>query len=129
MTKKTLHSRAKFCLQVVMTKNDRNSVAQSWTALFRAFSFHQQPSACMNQKYSQPPLGQSGQTLMICAAAVEVAMTSSESNMKDIKLFQSKLSYFNDRKIIFNFKHWRENSEVNIKPRAEIRLSRGIPQS
>ena len=120
MTKKTSHSRAKLCLQVAMTKNDRNSVAQSWTALFRAFSFHQQPSASLNQKYSQPPLGQSGQTLMICAVAVEVAMTYQESNTKDIKLFQSKLSYFNDRKIVSNFERWRENSEVNIKLRAEI---------
>ena len=26
--------------------------AQIWTALFRAFSFHQQPSAYLNQSYS-----------------------------------------------------------------------------
>ena len=41
------------------------NTAQSWTALFRAFSAHQQPSAYLTKDTPQldKPLGQTGQTL------------------------------------------------------------------
>ena len=47
----------------------RNSTdVQSWTALFRAFSSHQQPSAYLTKGITQlnKPLGRTGQTLMAC---------------------------------------------------------------
>ena len=42
---------------------------QSWTALFRDFRSHQQPSVYLNHRYSRPSLGQIGQTLMACTVA------------------------------------------------------------
>ena len=45
--------------------------AQSWTALFRAFSSHRQPSASLIKGIPQldKPLGRIGQTLMACTVA------------------------------------------------------------
>ena len=46
--------------------------AQSWTALFRAFSSHQRPSAYLSKGIPQlldKSLGQIGQTLMACTMA------------------------------------------------------------
>ena len=45
--------------------------AQSWTALFRAFRSHQQPSAYLTKDIPQlnKPLNQTGQTLRACTVA------------------------------------------------------------
>ena len=45
--------------------------AQSWTALFRAFSSYRQPSASLNKGVPQldKPLGRTGHTLMACTVA------------------------------------------------------------
>ena len=45
--------------------------AESWTALFRAFSSHRQPSASLNKGIPQLDkfLGRTGQTLMTCTVA------------------------------------------------------------
>ena len=47
----------------------RDIYSQSWTALFRAFSSHQQFSAYSKQSIFQPRLRQTGQTLMACTVA------------------------------------------------------------
>ena len=44
--------------------------AQSWTALFRAFTSHQQPQHIQTKGFPQLPCGQTGQTLVACTPRV-----------------------------------------------------------
>ena len=60
--------------------------AQSWTALFRAFSSHRQPSAIFSKVFpAEQTSWPNWQTLLACT---EVDMASQESTMKDVKIVQ-----------------------------------------
>ena len=71
--KKGLQTMNIFCFWSSSKFSGKNSThfAQSWTALFRTFSFRQQPSASLTKGISlvNKPLGQTGQTLIACTAA------------------------------------------------------------
>ena len=74
---------------------------QSWTALFRALSSHQQPSAYLNQRTKgilQPPLGQTGQTLMACTVAEWRSLIQESSD------FSLVLSSTTDEKLFIPYK-------------------------
>ena len=61
-------------------RNVIDNYAQSWTALFRAFSSHRQPSASLTKLFP------SWTRLLAELDKVEVVMISQESTTKDVKI-------------------------------------------